>query len=392
MLHVIPSLSPSQGGPSVVLPLMARGLSNAGVGVDVVTTNDDGPGRRSDSPLNRPVAHEGFACVSFAKQTDFYKVSLPLSSWLRRHVSSYDVVHIHALFSFASTAAAFYAGRQNVPYIIRPLGVLNRWGTARRRPRLKALSFRFVEQPMLRDAAAIHYTSPQEQAEAEAFGVQSPAAMIPLGIDVGPFDAPPDPGPFLRQYPAAAGRPIILFLSRLDPKKGLDLLLTALPRIVVSHPRAILVIAGSGEPRFVAALRGQASSLGVADRILWTGFLDGSTKMSALAAASAYVLPSHSENFGMSLLEALAAGNACVVADGVALAADVHESGAGIVVPCEVGPLADAIGRVLGDSALRRSLGLQAKRLVTQRYSLSSMTTAILALYEAILSKPQAAH
>src|SRR5687768_10444085 len=172
---------------------MVRGLSEAGVHVDVVTTNDDGPRRRTAVPLHRPVTRDGFTGFYFAKQTDFYKVSLPLARWLRQHVSDYDLIHIHALFSFACSAAAFSARRLGVPYIIRPLGVLNHWGTEHRRPWLKALSFRFIEGRILRGAAAVHYTSSQEQDEAQAHGVHSPAALIPLGIDLAPLRDIPGP-------------------------------------------------------------------------------------------------------------------------------------------------------------------------------------------------------
>src|SRR6185369_17090308 len=99
-LHVIPSVSPSQGGPSFALPLIARSLAQAGVTVDVATTDDDGPGGRLSVPLGQRVERDGFDIWHFAKQTEFYKVSLPFRSWVRRHIREYDLVHIHALFSF----------------------------------------------------------------------------------------------------------------------------------------------------------------------------------------------------------------------------------------------------------------------------------------------------
>src|SRR6185436_478853 len=145
VLHVIPSVSPAHGGPTAAMSLMSRSLVQAGVAVDVATTDDDGPGKRAAGPLVQRVESDGYGTFFFPKQTEFYKVSLPLRSWLKQHVADYDLVHIHALFSYSSNCAARLAWRKKVPYIVRPLGVLNRWGIRHRRRGLKALSLRFIE-------------------------------------------------------------------------------------------------------------------------------------------------------------------------------------------------------------------------------------------------------
>ena len=190
ILHVIPSISLKHGGPSVALAAMVRGLAERGVSVDVATTDDDGPSGRLTVPFGVPVTRQGINYVHFRKQTEFYKVSFGLSRWLERSVSHYDLVHVHALFSYASVTAAREARRQGVPYIIRPLGVLNRWGMINRRPWLKAMSYRVLEKPLLRHAAAIHFTSRQEQAEAGRLGLKTRPVVIPLGIDLSEFRQP----------------------------------------------------------------------------------------------------------------------------------------------------------------------------------------------------------
>ncbi len=364
---------------------MARGLAGRGVAVDAATTDDDGPGGRVATPLEQRVEQEGYGVFYFRKQTEFYKVSRPLGRWLQRHVAEYDLVHIHALFSHTSLAAARCARRAGVPYIIRPLGVLNRWGMANRRRWLKALSFRFVEQPVLRHAAAMHYTSRAEQREAEQAGATAPAAVIPLGIDTAAFQNPPGPDNFLKRFPQAKGRTLVLFLSRLDAKKGLDLLLPAFAEIKKTHPAAMLVIVGDGEKSYVAGLRGLAAQLGMADDITWTGFLGGADKLSAFAAASVFVLPSYSENFGIALVEALAAGLPCVTTDGVAVSEDIRESGAGLVVEAESKPFCEAMNRLLEDAALRTRFGANARKLATERFSVEAMGATLKKLYEDIL-------
>jgi len=191
VLHVIPSLSSTQGGPSFALPLMERALAGSAVEMTVVSTDDDGPGRHLAVPLGQPVFSHSATRFYFRKQAEFYKVSLPLSHWLNKNVNQFDLVHIHALFSFSSTAAAWAARKQKIPYIIRPLGVLNRWGMENRRKFLKSLSFRFVEFPILQHAAALHYTSHAEQQEAEQTGAKVPSVIIPLGIDTAAFEKLP---------------------------------------------------------------------------------------------------------------------------------------------------------------------------------------------------------
>ena len=227
VLHVIPSVGPLRGGPSVTMRLTARGLARAGCEVHVATTDDDGPGRL-EVPLGVPVLDEGVTYRHFRRQTRFYGFSWPLTRWLARHVRDYDLVHAHALFSYATLPAAYCARQAGVPYVIRPLGVLNRWGITQRRPWLKRLSFPIVERRILAGADRIHFTSEQERTEAAELGVSQRGVVIPLGIDLDQFEELPARGWLRARAPHLDGRPVALFLSRIDPKKGLDLLLRAL--------------------------------------------------------------------------------------------------------------------------------------------------------------------
>jgi glycosyltransferase involved in cell wall biosynthesis len=391
VLHVIPSLSPKHGGTSSLIPLMAGSLANAGLKVDVATTDDDGPGHRFEDLTNQRVERDGYGVYYFRKQTEFYKISLPFRKWIAGHVSDYDLVHVHVMFSYTSNSAARFARGLGVPYLISPHGVLNGWGMKNRRRLIKALSFQFVEKPILRYAAAMHYTSRAEQREAEQAGATAPAAVIPLGIDTTVLKNLPGPETFLNRFPQAKGRTLILFLSRLDAKKGLDLLLPVFAETRRKHPLAVLVIAGSGEEGYVAGLRDHADRLGLTGDIIWTGFLGGVDKLSALAAATVFILPSYSENFGIALMEAMAAGLPCLTTPGVALAEDVQARAADVlmVVPAEVKPLAAALGQLLGDAALRARLGANAKRMAAGQFTISSMGAAFKKLYAEIAQSPK---
>ena len=387
VLHVITSLAKSQGGPAVALPLLAQALVNAGTEVTIVTTDDDGRGKRLPVPLGEPVkGEEGATYLYFPKQTEFYRFSWPLTRWLWRHARNFDVIHIHALFTYTSTAAGWIARWRGVPYVVRPLGVLNHWGMENRRRRLKRWSTRLIELPILRGAASIHYTSQQEKDEAAAAGTgELRSVIIPLGIDTDSYRSLPAPDVFRSAFPQATGRRIVLFLSRVDAKKGLDLLLPAFAAVGRKHPDALLVIAGSGDPAFVSALRATAEKIGLgADKLLWTGFIAGTEKNAALAAATIFVLPSYSENFGIAAAEALAAGVPSILTDQVAVAADAKECDAALVIPCEVKALTEAIDKLLADQALRERLSANAVRMAAERFSLDAAGRSLKQLYESI--------
>jgi len=379
-LHVIPSLSPKHGGPSMALPAMARALAAAGLEVDVATTDDDGPGcRMKDVPHAVPVQHEGFRVFYFPKQSEFYKLSLPLLRWLVRHVADYDVVHVHTVFSFATLAAGWSCRLLRVPFIVRPLGVLSSWGMANRRRWVKGLSFSLLDKPVLNRAAALHYTSTQERDDAARLGLRAEPKVIPLGFDLAAVQSLPPSSVFHETFPQAQSREMVLYLSRLDPKKNVEALLEA---FALLRSEAVLVIAGSGEAEHVAHLQQRSQQLGLTERVIWAGHLEGVVKMSAFAAASVYVLPSHSENFGIALLEAMTAGLACVSTEGVALAAEAALEGAVVLSRTEPEPLARALEDLLNYPARRRVLGAQAARLARERYSAKAMAAGLKQMYE----------
>jgi len=386
ILHVIPSLSPASGGPSFALPAMAKALSAFDVQVTAATTDDDGRGKHlTSATLGKVVAQDGWAAIYFRKQTEFYKTSLPLRSWLRCHVRDYDAVHVHAVFSFASLAAGHAAAAAGVPYIVRPLGVLNRWGMQNRRRLVKALSFRLFDLPMLRKASAMHYTSRMELEDAARFGLKNRQRVIPIGMDLTPFDDLPPREVFSARYPETADTRNILFLSRIDEKKGIDLLLDGFARIAPARPDTRLVICGGGDPMLTEKLQSQADTLGISERVTWAGQVTGNLRLAAFSAAELFVLPSHSENFGIALLEAMAAGLPCLSTDQVALAADAVRDKAVLLTDREPAAIAAKIEALLDSPQERQLLGQSARILSRCDYSLPAMGKALHGLYREIV-------
>jgi glycosyltransferase involved in cell wall biosynthesis len=382
VLHVIPSVAASNGGPSKAIAQMEQALAGLGVEVVTATTDDDGRGRRLDLAAQAASAPQGGSRLYFAKQTDAYKVSLPLLAWLRAHVRDFDLVHVHALFSFAPVAAALVARDAGVPYIIRPLGVLNRYGMVHRRSRFKALSMRLLENRLLRDAAAVHFTAEQERIEAEMLGVPMRARVVPLGIE--PV-AVASARLFLDAFPGLGERRL-LFLSRVDRKKNIEALLGALALSRQSIPDLSLVVCGDGDPGYLAELKTLASRLGVADAVLWAGHVQGALKASAFAAAELFVLPSFSENFGIAAVEALSAGLPCVLGQGVAVSEQISAAQAGLAVEPTAAAVSAAINQLLGDPERLRQAGVRARALAESDYSLAAMGRGLLAMYETVLA------
>lgn len=392
VLHVIPSMSLVHGGPSRAIRLIERALIERGIAVETATTDDDGPGRRMTSAAGgvhsaSTDAAEAVPLASvrhhFSKRLEFYKVSPGFAWWVFRHVRDYDVVHIHALFSFTSVMAAWVARRSGVPYVVRPLGTLNRYGVERRRPWLKQLSLKLVEGPILRRAAAVHFTAGAEQAEALSLGIPMRGIVIPLGIE------PPraeDASALPTRPPNFENGRSMLFLSRLDPKKNVEGLLRAFGLLANEWPGTRLLIAGDGEAGYVVGLKNLADRLGLADRVAWLGHVDGERKAAAFAAAQVFVLPSFSENFGIAAAEALMAGLPCVLGNGVAIAAEVAEAGAGLATSPEPEAIAQALRSVLADEDRRIEMGRRAAALARERYSLDAMGERLVRLYEGIVS------
>jgi glycosyltransferase involved in cell wall biosynthesis len=383
VLHVIPSLSGLRGGPTFVVKSLASQLTRAGVQVHVATTDDDDLGRQN-VPLGKPVSADGATYWYFGRTTRTYSSSIGLTSWLLRHTAEFDLVHIHSLFSFPATAAAAIARRRSIPYVVRPLGVLNRWGLGSGRAWAKRLSIRLIESAVVRGAAAVQFGSETERRETEEVCPLGRGVVIPNPVDLDP---PAGRGLFRARYPSIGSRPMVLFLARLSPVKGVELLLDAFEILQRTNPQAVLVVAGSGDDCYVRDLRARADKLGVSAEVVWTGFLDRSAKAAAMADADVFVVPSRSESFGLAAVEALSAALPTVITEGVGIAKEVASSGAGVVVAPTAAAIASAIGHILSDAELACGLSFRAASLVRSRYQPDAVAAQVMRLYAEIGSR-----
>ncbi|MGH9858078.1 MAG: glycosyltransferase, partial [Acidobacteriota bacterium] len=306
VLHVIPGIAPRYGGPSQAIRQMCRALQSEGIEVLIATTDADRESRLGVE-LGKPLLYEGLPTIFFPRQiSEAFKYSHLLARWLRSNVSDFDVVHIHAVFSHSSLAAANACMRQKIPYIVRPLGSLDPWSLRQRRF-AKQILFRMGVFNMLNGASAVHYTTSAEKQLAEdALGIRG-GVIIPLGVDQELFRAPAENIRDL--FPQLANSPYILVLSRIHHKKNFEALVKVFS--VMSKQEEYkewkLVIAGDGERDYIANLK-QLAFEKCGDRVFFAGWLDGVRKAAMLHGAELFALPSFQENFGLSVVEALVCG------------------------------------------------------------------------------------
>lgn len=375
VLQVIASVSRVHGGPAAAIQTFARALARAGVDVTVATTNDNGAATFA-VPCGRLVDHEGMPTVFFERVLRPYTVAPGLSGWVSRHVADFDFVHCHGLFTHAPVAAALAARNAGVPYAVRTQGTLNNWGLTQRRPLFKRISRWLREDALLRDAAFVHVTSELEAAELAETLALSNVENVPIGFE---FDAATDidGADFAAKH---RGGPV-LYLGRLHPIKRIELLIDAFAELTARRPGRELVIAGSGDPDYVTTLKQRAAALGTGAAIRWPGFVEGSAKQTLLESAAVLVLPSDSENFGVSVVEAMRAGTPQVVRPGVALAAAVRDFGTGRIAGDTPTSLATEIDAILADADLARAMAAASHRAMRERFSEARMAERLLELY-----------
>lgn len=381
VLHVVSTVAPRYGGPSAAVRGMSSALADLGAEVTVVGTDADGPGRLACD--YHAAVRQGGADYRFFRRASWsvgWHFSFDLTRWLARHVRDFDVVEVHALFTYTTIPGSRLAARVGVPYIVRPLGTLGGWSLAQRAWK-KRPYYELIEKRNLARAAAIHVTADSEAAEVAALGFGDKARVIPLGVDVTPAAPVRAPhGPPLR----------LLFLSRLHPKKGLELVFRALAIVRERAGGTLdvrLVVAGSGDPDYERSLRDDVRQLGLATAVEFVGALAGEAKRNAFANADAFVLTSHNENFGIAAAEALAAGLPVLLSGEVGLARDVAAAGAGIVVSLDPQPIATAIERLRDDPATRLAMGERGWRYALDNLSWRECGRKLIALYGEVIAR-----
>ena len=384
VLHVIPNLAARTGGPPVAVVESSLALARCGVATPLLAAamaeTASAPSHARVSPADLPGGAETLDVRLFpARWPRRLAYSPALSRALDEEARGYDVVHIHSLFLFPQYAAYRAARRSRVPYVVSPRGALDPYLRARSRP-LKAINDALWQRAMLDGAAAMHVTSDDEARLLRDVAPAVPRAVVPNGIRCADFDDLPPAGEFRRRFLGGHDGPVVTYLGRISHKKGLDLLIRAFALAARDVPEARLAIVGPDDEGLTPALAAVAAREGIAASVTFTGMLRGRDKLAALAATDVWALSSHSENFGIAVAEALAAGRAVVVSPGVNIAPEIAAAGAGVVSELSAGAFGASIASLLRDDVARARFG-RAGRAFARRYDWAAVAPRLAAMY-----------
>jgi len=350
ILHLTHSLQARQGGTTEAVRQLTLGLQ--ALGHEQAVLSLDAPRAAGMARLSVPVHALGAAHSG-------YGLTPHLLPWLRQHGVGFDAWLVHGLWQFHGLAARQQARVQGKPYFVFCHGMLDPW-FARQYPLKhlkKWLYWPWGEYRVLRDAQAVLFASDEEaRLAAQSFWLyRARAVTVGLGLALDPAARHADPAAFLRQYPDLLGRRIVLSMARLHPKKGGELLLRAFAALAREHTTLHLVMAGPDGDGYGDTLRALAAHLGIADRVLWPGMLQGAMKWSALRAAELFALPSHQENFGLAVVEALACATPVLISDQVNIWPQIVHAEAGWATPDTVEGTTQGLRQWLALSAAQRS-------------------------------------
>lgn len=367
ILMVVPALGSVYGGPSKSVLELAQALGNRRLEVDIVATNANGT-----TSLDVPTQiwlQEQFYRIQYFPYWNFldYKISLSLTRWLFTHVNDYNIIHTNALFSYPILPAHWACQLYRIPYIMTPHGMLEPWALAYKSWK-KNLYFTLLEKPALKRANAIQMLASTEAERVKQLQLKSPLIIVPNGLHPEDYKSLPKPDIFYQQFPQIQQKTLILFLGRIDPKKGLDLLATAFAKVHRQFPETHLIIAGPDNINFTPTVKTYFAQVGCLESVTFTGMLTGELKYSALAAASVYVAPSYSEGFSISVLEGMASGLPCVITTGCNFP-EAAEAKAALVVDVAPQLIADALLWFLNYPQLAREMGNRARQLVFEHYT-----------------------
>ena len=381
VLHVIPSVASVRGGPSQAVLEMVRALRHLNIDAEIATTNDNGDGVL-DIPLHQKIEYQEIPSYFFAnfsaKTLPRYAIPYRFIPWLLNHGKEYDLLHIHGIFSCLSSLTMAIGRIKKFPYIVRPLGQLCTW-SMEQGARKKQLYLNLVEKNNINHSQAIHLTSEQERKELSLLNFKTKNFILPHGLSLPPlinnarqklrchFNLPED-------------EIIIIFMSRLHEKKGLEYLIPALSAL--KNHKFTLIIAGSGTPEYEKKINKVLVDYEIKNRTICPGFVNGDLKKLLLQGSDLFTLTSHSENFGIVVLEALAVGLPVIVTPGVALSSIIKDYDLGYVPELNINSITQSFKDFFEHYQERKNFKQRARNLIIEQYSWDSIANQLASIYQ----------
>lgn len=377
-LHVLSHLHPKYGGVSAVVPQLNSALADTGrYAIQLAAFCEGGEQyfpvvSQNVNISHLPISHRAYWEARNPKE-------------LRSMFSSSGGVHIHGLWQQSTALAASAARKQVKPYIISAHGMLEPWALANKRWK-KKLYLALVEKNNLQSASCLHALTRAEVEDYRRLGLRAPIAIIPNGVLL-PTQRSGEA--FLHEFPALAGKRLVLFLGRIHFKKGLDILCQAWARVAKDSPDSHLVLGGPDFEGTRGKVEQLLHELKIVSRVTFTGMLAGELKWSALAAAELFVLPSYSEGLSVSTLEAMGMGKPVLITENCHLP-EAAQFGCGMVIGATANQLEDALKNMLSkSSSALQAMGACGEHLVRSRYSWAAIGDQMSSLYRWIEGGPK---
>lgn len=384
VLQVISYFAPEFGGSNKSVFELSKSLKKAGIDISIFTTNISKYGKLKVPP-NEEVFKEGISIyyyeIGFLRKWYF---SLHFLIGLIKHIDEFDVVQIHGLYTFPSFISGILCRLKNIPYIITPFGTLTQF-IRNKNKIIKSIYWIIFEKSNFDHANFIHYKSAEEMKQShKPMRIHANPIVIPNGLNLNDYLPLPRKSEFLKEFPVLRGKKIILFLNRIAFQKGLDILIPAFADVVTKRNDICLVIAGSSEDGYDKTVEQLAKTYDIEDRIIFTGNLEGKRKLGAFASADIFVLPSYMENFGTSVVEAMACHLPVIISNQVFIWKEILD--AGIVIKCDKNELTKAIIHLIDNPNIGKKMGANGNRLVEMNYSWQRVTKQMIEVYSKIIS------
>lgn len=396
ILHIVPTYYPAAryGGPIKSVHELNKWLVKRRAEVVVYTTNLDGKGTLNVQ-IGKSVDVDGVKVFYFPITFRPWQYSFRLHRALAKNVEDFDLIHITSVFLSASTLGAYYARKCGKPYVISPRGSL--MAEPLKKGFLKNLKKKIyislIEKRNLAGASAIHFTTEMEKKEYLKAGLPlKKAIVIPNGYEIRKeYENTKLRNNFQRRFNISDDKKIVLFLSRLSWKKGLDTLIPAFAEVVKKEPKAVLILAGPDEEGYKKEIEEMLrnTKLYESTKVIFTGMLLDDDKAAAYVASDVFVLPSYAENFGMAVVEAMAAGLPAIIAKGVGISDEVKKADAGIVIEKDEKQLAEAILKILDNPDLAEKMGENGRKLVETEFSAGKVAERWIEEYNNLITNNQ---
>lgn len=372
VIHCAGSLSEKIGGPAHSVPGLCRSLLDNDIDVTLCRVGDSDRVHLVDGLKN-----------SFVPESRLPVIGYTLAGNMEKEISKYqfDLVHTHCVWHMAGVAAAKAAEKAGVPHIITLRGMLTSWAISHKRIK-KQIAWHLYQKKILEKAACIHCTSQDEMDDYRKLGLRNPVAIIPNGVDL-PGNLPDNSRQRLdSKWPELEGKKLLVFFSRINPKKGLDMLIDVWERSSARKNNWHLVIAGPDENNYEAELRHQVEIKCLNDSVLFTGALYGEEKALLLTGTDLFILPTYSENFGIAVGEAMAYGKPVITTTGAPWQ-DIEQYNCGWWVKPTVADISDALEQAI-DSCLQELSGMgdRGRGLIAEKYCWKQIAAKMADIYK----------